>query len=124
MRPRAREFRLWFGSTPALYPRCCGVVSADVGTANTSHGFSPRLGRIRSIVDTSAMPRKRGHRGQSKGGWRSPYLPTPDEIREWCAYFQSTWSKAEEAERRPSTLRPWQVPGLERSELLVGDIDE
>jgi hypothetical protein len=32
-------------------------------------------------------------------------MPTPAEIREWCLYFQSTWSRQEEQERAGSGAR-------------------
>lgn len=33
---------------------------------------------------------------------RRAYAPTPAEIREWCLYFQSTWTPEEEQERAGS----------------------
>jgi len=33
------------------------------------------------------------------------YRPTEDEIREWCRYFQSTWTPEQEQERAGSGVR-------------------
>ncbi|HUE15032.1 MAG TPA: hypothetical protein VMR25_12755 [Planctomycetaceae bacterium] len=36
---------------------------------------------------------------------RRKKMPTPAEIREWCLYFQSTWTPKEEQERAGSGAR-------------------
>lgn len=36
---------------------------------------------------------------------RPAYKPTQAEIREWCLFFQSTWSPEEEQERAGSGAR-------------------
>jgi hypothetical protein len=36
---------------------------------------------------------------------RRNYRPTQREIREWCRYFQSTWTPEEEQERAGSGAR-------------------
>ena len=55
------------------------------------------------------------------------YLPTPDEIREWCRYFQSTWTPEEEQERAGSgvrirsVLREVRVSDFEANDYLLDD---
>ena len=59
----------------------------------------------------------------------SEYLPTEEEIREWCRYFQSTWTPEQEQERAGSgvriraVLREVCVSKYESNDYLVDDSD-
>jgi|HubBroStandDraft_6_1064221.scaffolds.fasta_scaffold2288623_2 hypothetical protein len=57
------------------------------------------------------------------------YLPTEEEIRDWCRYFQSTWTPEQEQERAGSgvriraVLREVRVPNCKSHDYLLDDSD-
>jgi hypothetical protein len=57
----------------------------------------------------------------------SDYLPTQDEIREWCRYFQSTWTREQEQERAGcgarvrAMLREVRISKLDSNDCLLED---
>jgi len=57
------------------------------------------------------------------------YLPTEEEIRDWCRYFQSAWTPEQEQERAGSgvriraMLREVRVPNCKSRDYLLDDSD-